>query len=108
VKRVPLRDVALAVGILAAVNAVILAVVAGTSGRPGLVAFFAWPAGSVWSNLLASAILGGFSLYLVLRKMARNHAERLAQAQAHHNEAGDHRDRLHAAVLAHVEKVAGK
>jgi hypothetical protein len=57
--------------------------------------FFGWPAGAVWSNLLASAVCSAGALLVALVKLNRQHRERVAQAERHHQ-----------ALLAHVTATA--
>lgn len=81
--------------------------------------FFGWPAGGVWSNLLASAILaipGGFALARKLRnqhrqRMAqaeRHHTEQLAQATAHHNAMRQLAETHHQALKDHITAQGGR
>jgi Co/Zn/Cd efflux system component len=94
-----------------------------------LAAYFGWPLGAVYSNLLASAIC---SLWVYLRmrakvraaqvasmaQAARHHKEQLdqaaqhhqaliQQAQRHHEQTLDRMDAHHAAMKAHVSTVNG-
>lgn len=48
------------------------------------VTFFAWPTGSIWSNLLASALLGAGALLLGKRKLDQHHREHMAKLDAIH------------------------
>jgi hypothetical protein len=63
--------------------------------------FFAWPNGGIWSNLLASLLLGIPAVYAILRRLARQHAEHLHLLHTHHVE---HLEalRLHHENLVHV------
>jgi uncharacterized protein YqfA (UPF0365 family) len=70
-----------------------------------LAAYFGYPFGAVWSNLIASAICAVLVWWRVRAKMIRHHADQMAQAAAHHREraaqaAADHED-----MKAHVAAV---
>ncbi len=45
-----------------------------------LVVFFAWPAGSIWSNILAWALCGALAFGWTHRVIKRHHAEHMAAA----------------------------
>lgn len=78
----------------------------GASGVIGhtLWLFFDWPLGSVWSNLIASAICAGLVWWRLRARMIAHHAEALTQAARHHKErlaqAGEHHEALKAKVDA--------
>lgn len=72
--------------------------------------FFGWPNGGVWSNLIASGIclaIGSVAALAGLRNLKatleRHHAERLAQDRALAGEASTHREKLHRALLEHLQ-----
>lgn len=46
--------------------------------------YFGWPAGAVYSNLLASAICVAVAWWRLRARMIAHHLEHLAQAEAHH------------------------
>lgn len=48
--------------------------------------FFAWPNGGVWSNLVASSILGVPALYAVLRKLRIHHQQHLDLLHRQHQQ----------------------
>jgi hypothetical protein len=48
--------------------------------------FFGWPAGGVWSNIVASVLWGAPAVYAILRKITKNHAEHLRLLRSHHEE----------------------
>jgi hypothetical protein len=70
--------------------------------------FFGWPAGGVWSNLIASVICVGFAWWRIRLRMIAHHAEALAQAARHHAErlklAADHHEDLKAHITATVPR----
>lgn len=95
-----LRDVVLGGLFVAGYNLAWVGLIAAISGRAGLTAFFSFPSGSVWSNLLASALLGA----IVVWRMIKQHHERMTQAQQHHIQDMAHREKLHQEMLEHVRK----
>lgn len=48
--------------------------------------FFSWPAGGVWSNLVASLICVGVAWWRIRAKLIAHHAAQIAQAARHHRE----------------------
>ena len=52
--------------------------------------YFGWPAGAVYSNLLASAICVGLAWWRLRAKMIAHHLEQLAQRERHHDELKQH------------------
>jgi hypothetical protein len=46
--------------------------------------YFGWPAGAVYSNLLASAICAGLVWWRLRARMVAHHLELLAQNERHH------------------------
>lgn len=52
----------------------------------GFTSFFAWPAGGVWSNLIASFLLGVPALTTLFRRLARQHAEHLRALHERHDQ----------------------
>jgi len=48
--------------------------------------YFGWPAGAVWSNLLASAICGILIWWRLRVRMITHHLEQMAQRDQHHAE----------------------
>jgi len=69
--------------------------------------YFGWPAGAVYSNLLASAICAALVWWRIRARMIAHHVEQLAQRDRHHAE---HMDALSletpgglAAVMAEVK-----
>jgi len=52
--------------------------------------YFGWPAGAVWSNLVASVICVAFVWWRVRLRMIRQHLEQLAQRELHHQELKAH------------------
>ena len=51
-----------------------------------LALYFGWPAGAVYSNLLASAICAVFVWWRLRVRMVAHHLEQLAQRDQHHAE----------------------
>lgn len=86
---------------LAAVGVVALR----AASRAAFNAFFSWPLGGVWSNLVASLVLGAPALYAVLRKLTKNHAEHLRLLQSHHDE---HLALLHEQHAALVKEIRAR
>jgi hypothetical protein len=64
--------------------------------------YFGWPAGAVYSNLLASAICAGLVWWRLRARMIAHHAEALAQAARHHAERLRQADEHHDALKAHL------
>ena len=66
--------------------------------------YFGWPAGAVYSNLLASVICAGVVWWRLRARMIAHHAEQLAQTEAHHLErialALEHHETLKAHITA--------
>jgi hypothetical protein len=52
--------------------------------------YFGWPAGAVWSNLLASVICVGAAWWRLRARMIAHHLEQLAQRERHHEELKAH------------------
>jgi hypothetical protein len=50
-----------------------------------LVTFFAWPEGSVWSNMLAWVLCGGIAFFGTHKVLARRHREHMAKLEAIHD-----------------------
>lgn len=70
--------------------------------------FFGWPLGGVWSNLVASLIWATPAGIATWRKLRRQHAERMGQAERHHAEVqaqmtAQHNTRLHQAEKHHQQ-----
>lgn len=66
--------------------------------------FFSWPDGGVWSNFVASIVLGVPAIYAILRRLARQHREHLALLRQHHEEhlsalARNHAELLHTVMV---------
>ena len=76
-----------------------IGLIAIASGTPGLLAFFAFPNGTIWSNLLASAILG----VLVVWRVAKHNARMVALHRHHAIDAEAHREQLHIELLAKLD-----
>jgi hypothetical protein len=74
--------------------------------------FFGWPAGGVWSNLVASLIWATPAGIALARKLRRQHAERMSQAERHHVEqmaqATAHHNELKLQVARHAENLANR
>lgn len=105
--RAVVRDVALGGVFVAVYNLAWVGLIAAISGDAGLSAFFSFPSGSIWSNLLASAMVAA----VVVWRMAKNHAAHLALARKQHAEklAADdsrHREALAQAQHHHEEQLA--
>ena len=66
--------------------------------------YFGWPAGAVWSNLLASVICVAVAWWRLRARMIAQHLERLAQAERHHADLRAQADAHHEAALAHAER----
>jgi hypothetical protein len=70
--------------------------------------YFGWPAGAVYSNLLASAICAVLVYWRLRVQMIAHHAEALAQAARHHAErlkqAADNHEELKAHITATVPR----
>jgi hypothetical protein len=49
-----------------------------------LVTFFSWPAGSIWSNMLAWVLCGGLAFAWTHRVLVRRHREQMAKLEAIH------------------------
>jgi len=64
--------------------------------------YFGWPAGAVYSNLLASLICVGVAWWRLKVRMVAHHAEALAQAAKHHAERLKQADDHHEALKAHI------
>ena len=64
--------------------------------------YFGWPAGAVYSNLLASAICAGLVWWRLRARMIAHHAEALAQSARNHVERMTQADEHHEALKAHI------
>ena len=64
--------------------------------------YFGWPAGAVYSNLLASVICAGVVWWRLRARMIAHHLEQLAQATEHHLERTTQADEHHEALKAHI------
>jgi len=81
-------------------------------GVPGLAApvvsrhvlalYFGWPAGAVYSNLIASVICAGVVWWRVKARMIAHHLEQVAQRERHHLEQLAQRAEHHEELKAHV------
>lgn len=76
-------------------------------------AFFAWPDGGIWSNLLASLIClitgliaGHAGLKRLHAKLDLHHAEKLALAKDHADAAEAHRNDLHEQLMARLDQTS--
>jgi hypothetical protein len=67
-----------------------------------LTLYFGWPAGAVWSNLLASAICSALIWWRLRARMIAHHAEALTQDVKHHLERMTQADEHHEALKAHI------
>lgn len=88
---------------------VILLLIYLTGGSAAVTSYFSYPSGVVWGNEVATVILLPGALVALLRKIEKNHREKLAQDAKHHQEqmqahadATEHRDKLHAELLRHL------
>lgn len=61
-------------------------------------AFYSWPSGSVWSNILAAFILGGPAIYGFFSQLEKHHKALREQADRHHAEHLAMMDTHHQAV----------
>lgn len=48
--------------------------------------FFSWPQGGVWSNIIASAVLGVPTFVALFRRLRKNHREHVDNLIAQHAE----------------------
>ena len=64
--------------------------------------YFGWPAGAVYSNLVASAICAVLVWWRLRARMVAHHAEALAQAARHHAERLAQADAHHEALKEHI------
>lgn len=74
--------------ILAIVALIVGGVILGLrlADRTAFGSFFDWPDGGVWSNLLASLLLGAPALLAILRRIEKHHAAARELAVRHHAE----------------------
>ena len=74
--------------------------------------YFGWPAGAVYSNLIASAICVGVAWWRLRARVIAHHAAALAQAEEHHLErialAVEHHQALKAHITASVPRPAAR
>ena len=68
--------------------------------------YFGWPAGAVYSNLIASVICVGVAWWRLRARTIAHHAEALAQAARHHIERMAQAEEHHEALKAHVTSAA--
>jgi hypothetical protein len=72
--------------------------------------YFGWPAGAVWSNLVASLICVGLAWWRIRARMIAHHAQALAQAAAHHKAqlalAREHHEALKRHIAAAAQNAA--
>ena len=64
--------------------------------------YFGWPAGAVYSNLIASLICVGVAWWRLRARMIAHHAELVAQAAIHHAERLAAAERHHEELKTHV------
>ena len=64
--------------------------------------YFGWPAGAVYSNLLASAICAGLVWWRLRARMILHHAEHLAETERRHLEHLAQAERHHADLKEHT------
>lgn len=64
--------------------------------------FFGWPAGGVYSNLVASVICVAVAWWRIRARLIAHHAQALAQSARHHKTAMAHAQACHDALTLHV------
>ena len=67
-----------------------------------LALYFGWPAGAVYSNLLASAICAGLVWWRLRARMILHHAEHLAETERRHLEHLAQAEKHHADLKEHI------
>jgi hypothetical protein len=81
---------------------VVLAVIFAAGGHRAIDAYFAWPSGGVWSNLVAGALVAPGSVFVLVRRAEARHAEHLKLVRAQHDAQLAQADEHHAEALLHM------